>query len=246
MDRVAIVFNKGGKLIPLIEQMCTELRAGPQRRNGPPPRHVEVDKYFKLNPNERSMLNNELKNLQFEVDHISYKPKSKIFCITENTVNNIFFDQKVRDSDQVNKVSVKEYFEKTYSDYLDKRGRGGLLPNLPCIQVGKTNPKFIPFEVVSIIEDQYSMKKLKPRQQAEMTKTCGQQKPTERFEEGKREIKRTNELLSKAGQTDYLKQFGIKMESEYTEVRGRLLDAPKLQFSGNRTNTPREGKFENV
>ena len=241
---MAIVFNKGGKLINLVEQMCTELRAGPQRRDGPPPRQVEVNKDFRLNTNERTMLNNELKNLQFEVEHISYKPKNKIFCITENSVSNIFFEQKTRDSDQVTKVSVKEYFEKTYSDYLDKRGRGGLLPNLPCIQVGKTNAKYFPFEVVSIIEDQYSMKKLKPKQQAEMTKTCGQQKPTDRFKEGQEQAREL--ILSKAGQTDYLKHFDIKMEPKYTEVRGRILEAPNLQFGGNRTNVPREGRIENV
>ena len=128
-----LFFNKGGKLLNIIEQLCTEMRSGPQRRDGPPPRQVEITRDFKLNSNERNLLNQELKGLSFEVDHISYRPKSMIHCLTDKTVSEIFFDRKLKDSDQTKQTSVKEYFEDIYKDYLDRAGRGGLFGKLNLI-----------------------------------------------------------------------------------------------------------------
>lgn len=241
VDRVAIVFLQGGKLINLIEKLCTEMRSGPQRRDGPPPRPVVVDRNFRLNTNERNLLNQELKGLSFEVDHISYRPRNKIFCITDKTVSEIFFDQRSRDSDQTTQVSVKEYFEKVYTDYLERAGLQGLNGNLPCIQVGKTNPRYFPAEVCSIVYDQYMSKKLKPKHQATMTTRCGQQKPTERFEESKVQVQSL--IRPKGEEKDYLEYFDIQMENNYTQVKGRVLDPAKLLCQNNKTNVPREGKI---
>lgn len=241
VDRVAIVFNQGGKLLSLVEKLCTEMRSGPSRRDnrGPPQRDVEINSNFRLNPNEKALLNAELKGLNFEVDHISYKPKNRIFCITEKNVSEIFFDQKM-ENNQTQQVSVKTYFERVYKDYLDKLGRD-LFPNLPCVQVGKTNPKFFPLEVVSIIDDQYNMKKLKPKHQAEMTKRCGQQKPTERFRESELQVK--NLITARGNQTDYLKYFDIQMQTKYSECKGRVLDPAALLFSNNRKTIPNQGQW---
>ena len=239
VDRVAIVFLQGGKLISLMERLCTEMRAGPQRRDGPPPRPVVIDRNFRLNTNERNLLNQELKGLSFEVEHINYRPRNKICCITDRTVSQIFFDQRTRDSEQTVQVSVKEYFEKAYPDYLEKAGLEGLNGNLPCVQVGKTNPRYFPAEVVCIVDDQYLSKKLKPRHQAIMTTKCGQQKPTERFEESKIQVRSL--IQPKAEQKDYLKYFDIHMNTDYTKVKGRVLEPATLLFQNNKTGSPTQG-----
>jgi hypothetical protein len=88
---------------------------------------------------------------------------------------------------------VNDYFEKTYKDYLDKFGRRGLSPNLPCVQVGKTNPKFLPLEVITILEDQYSMKKLRSKHQATKVQS------------------KSLIGVGKSSQTDYLKCFDLGM-----------------------------------
>lgn len=241
MDRVAIVFLQGGKLIQLMEKLCTEMRAGPQRRDGPPPKQVVVDRNFRLHTNERNLLNQELKGLMFEVDHISYRPRNKVFCITDKTVSEIYFDQRTRDSDQTVQVSVKEYFEKVYTDYLEKAGLQGLNGNLPCIQVGRTNPRYFPAEVCSIVDDQYLSKKLKPKHQSIMTTKCGQQRPVERFQESKVQVQ--NLIQPRGEQKDYLKYFDIHMNTNYTQVKGRVLDPARLLFQNNKLGTPMQGKL---
>ena len=83
------------------------------------------------------------------------------------------------------------------------------------------------------------MKKLKPKYQAEMTKTCGQQRPPDRFQEGKAQVKSL--IGAQKGQTDYLDYFNIKLESNYTEVKGRVLPPVSLMCGNNQTNQPRDG-----
>ena len=243
VDRVAIVFLQGGKLINLMEKLCTGMRNPPPRRDGsgPPPKQVVIDRNFRLNTNERNLLNQELKGLSFEVEHISYRPRNKIFCITDKTVSQIFFDQRTRDSEQTVQVSVKEYFEKVYVDYLEKAGLQGLNGNLPCIQVGKTNPRYFPAEVVYIVDDQYLSKKLKPKHQATMTTKCGQQNPKERFEESKAQVR--NLVQPKAEEKDYLKYFDISMNNNYTEVKGRVLNPAKLLFLNNKVSAAVQGRL---
>ena len=73
-----------------------------------------------------------------------------------------------------------------------------------------------------------------------MTRTCGQQKPTERFQEGK--VQASSLIGAQRGQTDYLNHFNIKIDANYTEVKGRILPTATLMCGNNRTNKPRDGK----
>jgi len=240
VDRAAIVFNEGGKLIDIVERFITDYRSGPPKRDAPPPRNIEINNNFRFQRNELELLNKELKNLDFIVNHISYRPMNKIYCLTEKSVSEIFFSQKLENG-ETKQISVKEYFEKQYADYIDKLGHR-LFPNLPCIQVGKINAKYFPFEVVEIVHDQYYSKKLKPKYQSAMTRRCAAQRPSERFEEGK--IQARN-IITPNNQTDYLKNFEIEMRTEYSKVGGRILQSPDLLLRNNSKTRTQDGQWRN-
>ena len=82
-----MVFNKGGKLLNIIEEFINEKRqrrGGGQQRNGggQQQQQIRIDGRFQFQQNELRNLNSELKGLSFVADHISYKPKNTVFCLT--------------------------------------------------------------------------------------------------------------------------------------------------------------------
>ena len=185
VDREATVFNKGGNLIELLEDFCTERRTrfqrGPpqgnfnargrggrggynnQRQNAPPPPpRVNIDKNFRFDQRELRTLNEKLKGLSFYASHLKYKPKLTIKCLSDKPVNEIFFELNDRDG-KTSQISVKEYYDKHYKDRLDTK----ILGNLLCIIDNKKNN--YPLEIVEIIQDQCYNSKLDTDQQAKMT-----------------------------------------------------------------------------
>jgi len=240
VDRAAAVFKKSGKLIPLIEEYIGPKRqfnrgqsgnrggrggrggnrggrGGNHQYNDNPP--FRIDDRFRFQPNEREKLNGILKGLSFVVNHIRYQPKNTIYGLSSKPISEITFEFEGRIT------NVKAYFEAKYRSYIEQLGRE--LFNLPCIQVGKTNEKFFPLEVVEIVDDQPCMEKLDPTQQATMTSTCGDQSPVVRFSESNSQIQTLIES-SRRCQTDYLRAYGIEISKDFEKVNARYLDPPKL------------------
>ena len=124
---------------------------------------------------------------------------------------------------------------------MDNLGRP--LFDLPCVQVGKTNAKFFPVEVVCIVDDQYYMKKLNPDQQSTMTTRCGEQKPSVRFQENQLQI---NKLIQSAArcETDYFASFGIKLVTPFSEVNGRYLPKPRICGSNGKEKNITDGEWK--
>lgn len=214
------------------------MRSGPSRFNGPPPRKIEIDENFKLFPRERKDLEKNLKDLFFEADHIPYKPRFKIFGITEKSISEIFFDQRLED-DRSEKVSVLTYFESKYKDYIDKIGRR-FNPNLPCVQVGKMQARYFPMEVVNIAYDQYD-KKSDPKIQKIITRKFGDVFASERFKETQNQVK--NLLEVKTGQIDYLKYFDIEIKPEFIQCEGRIFGSPSVQYGLEKKVETKEGQW---
>lgn len=77
-----------------------------------------------------------------------------------------------------------------------------------------------------------------------MTRTCGQQRPNERFREGQEQLRTL--IAARSDQTDYLKLYNIQLNTNYTEVKGRVLDGANLLFNGNKTMRPNDGKFSSI
>ena len=47
----------------------------------------------------------------------------------------------------------------------------------------------------------------------------------------------------RAGQTDYLKNFDIKVRTNYAECNGRVLDPASILYKDNRNVRPRDGQW---
>lgn len=115
-------------------------------------------------------------------------------------------------------VSVADYFQKTYKMSLK-------YPNFPLVSKASRGTKF-PMEVLSIVPSQRMAGRLNGQQTADMIKaTC--QKPDARLRQIENGVRET----LKYDTNEYLKEFGIKVQSEMMTIDARVLPAPKLDFA---------------
>ena len=100
-------------------------------------------------------------------------------------------------------------------------------PHLPCLQVGQEQKHtYLPLEVCNIVAGQRCMKKLTDMQTSTMIKATARSAP-----DREREI---NNLIRRAdfNADSLLQTFGVSVSNQMTEVQGRVLPAPKLQYGG--------------
>ncbi|RUS25667.1 ribonuclease H-like domain-containing protein [Jimgerdemannia flammicorona] len=117
-------------------------------------------------------------------------------------------------SDTGVRQDVASYFRRTYNRRLD-------FSMLPCVVVQKNS--CLPIEVCFVVKGQRQMRKLNEKQTADMIKfTC--QQPHARANN----IKEGIGLLN-CRDNDYLKQFGLKVDTEMAVVNARVLPPPKLR-----------------
>ncbi|KAK8779931.1 hypothetical protein V5799_018729 [Amblyomma americanum] len=127
--------------------------------------------------------------------------------------------------------SVADYFHKRY----------GCLPytNLPCIQTGsETHQVYLPLEVCETVAGQHCKKKLDENQTSEMIKRTAQP-PAKLYNEIRKSVR---DLVSSSEQC--LREFGIKINTAPTMLKGRVLDQPSLVFENNSVGKPRDGTWE--
>ena len=139
VDRTATVFYKGGRLIDLIAEYLTEKRYR-QRGRYDNRQRVVVDNNLQLNQDERRFLNEELKGLAFELDHIDFRPKNRIHCLTNLPMGKLRFTEKSNDG-KLKQWSVKEYYDTKYASYFEKFGRQ-VYGNLPAVEVSVSHSNF--------------------------------------------------------------------------------------------------------
>nr|AAN75581.1 argonaute 4 protein [Mus musculus] len=101
---------------------------------------------------------------------------------------------------------------------------------------------YLPLEVCNIVAGQRCIKKLTDNQTSTMIKATARSAP-DRQEEISRLVK-SNSMVG--GPDPYLKEFGIVVHNEMTELTGRVLPAPMLQYGGrNKTvATPSQGVWD--
>ncbi|XP_064477992.1 protein argonaute-2-like isoform X2 [Ornithodoros turicata] len=216
IDRSATAFYEH---ISVLEFMCKLF--GDQRRQ------LRPEDFRELNAHQVQRLNKELKGLKVYVNHLPYKRKYRVVKVTLEPARRITFPL-----DNGTRCSVADYFRTKYPQF-------ARFPNLPCIQSGTpAKPVHLPLEVCTIVEGQHCKKKLSDVQTSNMIKQTAMP-PAKRFESIKgsiREVISTNK--------EYLDEFGIKISTDPTRLKGRVLKPPTLVFKDDSMLSPREGQWD--
>lgn len=219
LDRSATTFYEA---IPVIEFMCKLLS------EGPPGAPIRGPEFFKrLTASQCIKLSKELKDLRVRVLHLSYPRKYKVTKVTQLSAGELTFSL-----DGGVKTNVADYFREKYPKYMR-------YPNLPCIQAGTLNrPVYLPLEACHIVEGQPYRKKLSETMTSEMIKRTAQP-PAQRF---KAIASSVRDMVDRSG--PYLREFGIKVSTNPTQLHGRVLDPPSLVFGNEQTLRPRDGTWD--
>ncbi|KAF8403535.1 hypothetical protein HHK36_011639 [Tetracentron sinense] len=177
-----------------------------------------------------------LKNLRIKTSPSN--TEYKITGLSENSCKNQTFSLKQkngRDGDgevQTIEVTVYEYF--VNYRHIELRYSA----DLPCINVGKPKrPTYFPLELCSLVSLQRYTKALSTYQRSSLVEKS-RQKPQERM----RVL--TDALKSNDYDADpMLRSCGISINTQFTQIEGRVLSAPKLKVGKGEDFFPRNGRW---
>ncbi|KAH7983496.1 hypothetical protein HPB52_012348 [Rhipicephalus sanguineus] len=204
--------------LPVVSFMCRIFSDGR--------REMTPSDFRTLRDFHHARLNKELKGLRVKVTHLPYPRKYKVIRVTKESAKEIFFS-----TEDGSTISVAEYFQSRYSRLS--------YPHFPCIQSGSAaHPVYIPLEVCELVEGQHCRKKLDENQTAEMIRRTAKQ-PSKRFQEIRQSVR---DLVNST--EDYLREFEIKISTDPTQLKGRVLDPPSLVFENNALSKPRDGTWD--
>ncbi|KAG1941166.1 protein argonaute-4 [Pimephales promelas] len=184
-----------------------------------------------LTDSQRVKFTKEIRGLKVEVTHCGQmKRKYRVCNVTRRPASHQTFPLQLENG-QAMECTVAQYFKQKYSLQLK-------YPHLPCLQVGQEQKHtYLPLEVCNIVAGQRCIKKLTDNQTSTMIKATARSAP-DRQEEISRLVK-SNSMVG--GPDPYLKEFGIVVHNDMTEVTGRVLPAPMLQYGGRvSTDTGRD------
>ncbi|KAL7227320.1 hypothetical protein ACSBR1_022208 [Camellia fascicularis] len=143
--------------------------------------------------------------------------------------------QKGKDDDgevQTLEVTVYDYF--VNYRHIDLRYSG----DLPCINVGKPKrPTYFPLELCSLVSLQRYTKALSTFQRSSLVEKS-RQKPQERMRVLSDALK-----LNKYEAEPMLKSCGISIGTNFTQVEGCVLPAPRLKVGNGEDFFPRNGRW---
>ncbi|XP_041360926.1 protein argonaute-2-like isoform X5 [Gigantopelta aegis] len=173
-----------------------------------------------LTDSQRVKFTKEIKGLKVEITHCgAMKRKYRVCNVTRRPAQTQSFPLQL-ESGQTIECTVARYFSERYKMKLQ-------YPHLPCLQVGQEQKHtYLPLEVCNIVGGQRCIKKLTDLQTSTMIKATARSAPDRE--------KEINSLVQKAdfNNDPYLQTFGIMVSYDMTEVKGRILPAPKLQYGG--------------
>ncbi|XP_058745122.1 protein argonaute 4-like [Vicia villosa] len=130
--------------------------------------------------------------------------------------------------------------EITVYDYFVKRRNIALKcsANFPCINVGKPKrPTYVPIELSDLVSLQRYTKALSTHQRSSLVQ-MSRQNPQQRMRDLS-DAQRTSNYSS----DPMLRNCGISITTRFTQVDGRVLDAPRLKFGNGENFNPRNGKW---
>ncbi|XP_078152183.1 protein argonaute 4B-like [Carex rostrata] len=171
-----------------------------------------------------------LKNLRIRV-HPSNQ-EYKIVGLSDLPCREQTFTLKQRNGDgQSAEVTVSQYFK-------DKNTVLRYSDDYPCINVGKPKrPTFFPIELCNLVSLQRYTKALNSLQRASLVEKS-RQKPQERMHILNDLLKRSNYDAE-----PMLRACGVSISPTFTQVDGRVLQAPKLKTGNGGDFFPRDGRW---
>ncbi|PAV78541.1 hypothetical protein WR25_09569 isoform C [Diploscapter pachys] len=187
-----------------------------------------------LSDAQRVKFTKEIRGLKIEITHCgTMKRKYRVCNVTRRPAQTQTFPLQL-ESGQTIECTVAKYFYDKYRIQLK-------YPHLPCLQVGQEQKHtYLPPEVCNIVRGQRCIKKLTDTQTSTMIKATARSAP-----EREREI---SNLVRKAefSNDPFAHEFGIAINPQMTEVKGRVLSAPKLLYGGRTKATalPNQGVWD--
>ncbi|CCD73272.1 Protein argonaute-1 [Caenorhabditis elegans] len=188
-----------------------------------------------LSDAQRVKFTKEIRGLKIEITHCgAVRRKYRVCNVTRRPAQTQTFPLQL-ETGQTIECTVAKYFFDKYRIQLK-------YPHLPCLQVGQEQKHtYLPPEVCDIVPGQRCLKKLTDVQTSTMIKATARSAP-----EREREICK---LVSKAelSADPFAHEFGITINPAMTEVKGRVLSAPKLLYGGRHRATtalPNQGVWD--
>ncbi|EPB70479.1 piwi domain protein [Ancylostoma ceylanicum] len=187
-----------------------------------------------LSDAQRVKFTKEIRGLKIEITHCgTMRRKYRVCNVTRRPAQTQTFPLQL-ETGQTIECTVAKYFYDKYRIQLK-------YPHLPCLQVGQEQKHtYLPPEVCHVVPGQRCIKKLTDTQTSTMIKATARSAP-----EREREIA---SLVRKAefSADPFAHEFGIAINSAMTEVKGRVLSAPKLQYGGRNKATalPNQGVWD--
>ncbi|KAI3795891.1 hypothetical protein L1987_38551 [Smallanthus sonchifolius] len=176
-----------------------------------------------------------LKNLRVKTSPTN--TEYKVTGLSEKPCNQQLFSLKQKSKDE---NGEPELLEVTVYDYfvnyrkIDLRYSG----DLPCINVGRPKrPTYIPLELCSLVSLQRYTKSLTTLQRASLVEKS-RQKPQERMRVLSDALK-----INDYDSEPLLKSCGISISNNFTQVDGRVLQAPKLKAGNGEDFFARNGRW---
>ncbi|XP_057485528.1 protein argonaute 7-like [Actinidia eriantha] len=166
-----------------------------------------------LNGEERKEVEKALKNIRVFVCHRETVQRYQFKCLTKEATENLWFPD--RDGKNLRLVN---YFKDHYNYDIQFR-------NLPCLQISRSKPCYLPMELCMICEGQKFLGKLSDDQTTRILKmSC--QRPRER----KAII--DGVVAGMVGPTSGIqgREFKLHISREMTRLNGRILQPPKLKL----------------
>lgn len=176
-----------------------------------------------------------LKNLRVKVSPSGQE--FKITGLSDKPCREQTFELKKRNPNEngefeTTEVTVADYFRDTR--HIDLQYSA----DLPCINVGKPKrPTYIPLELCALVPLQRYTKALTTFQRSALVEKS-RQKPQERMTVLSKALK-----VSNYDAEPLLRSCGISISSNFTQVEGRVLPAPKLKMGCGSETFPRNGRW---
>uniref|UniRef100_A0A0N5CFL0 Protein argonaute-1 n=1 Tax=Strongyloides papillosus TaxID=174720 RepID=A0A0N5CFL0_STREA len=174
---------------------------------------------FFLSDVQRNKFYREIRGLRVAVTHCNQRGRKYRVCnITRRSAQSQTF-QLDNGSGRTFECTVARYFLEKYQITLK-------YPHLPCLQVGQEiRSVYLPIEICNIVPGQRCTKKLTDSQTSTMIRATSRSAP-----------EREREILKLVSKTDFINdeyatEFGITINPNMTEVKGRILPAPKLLYN---------------
>ncbi|KAL3578821.1 hypothetical protein D5086_020325 [Populus alba] len=201
VDFSVTAFHESIGIIPYLQKRLEFLRDLPQRKKR------------SLVGEERKEVEKALKNIRIFVCHRETVQRYRVFGLTEEATENLWFSD--RDGKNLRLLS---YFKDHYNYDIQFR-------NLPCLQISRSKPCYLPMELCMICEGQKFLGKLSDDQTARILK-MGCQRPKER----KAII--DGVMRGTVGPTSGSqgREFKLQISREMTRLSGRILQPPKLRL----------------